>query len=133
MAASIALATVAMIAAASATFAPGGRADHSIGAGATTVVTESRIDLCRAVVDFTARPPGTWADLGPAAAPAASAIVFGVEQAQVDPLCVAVALRDGKGWGALMNLGQVILRAAMVTPWTDPWDMKSQGSACEGS
>ena len=131
MAASIALAAVALVATASAAFTPDGRVDSATGSNhRVAALAERRDDLCRVVVDLAAPPSGTWAALRPTA-PVASAIVFGVERAQIDPLCLALAFRAGKGWGALMSVAEVIWRASMVPPWSDgTLDVKSRGSVC---
>ena len=130
MAASIALAAVALAATASAAYAPDGHADPGMTANhGMTVLAGAPADQSRVVVDLAAPSPGAWTAPRPSTQ-VASAIVFGVERAQVDPFCLALAFRDGRGWGALMSVAEVVWRASMMPPWTDAWDMKSRGSAC---
>lgn len=130
MAASIALAAVALVATASAAFTPDGRVPPVMDGSHPAAVLDAPSDHpCRVLVDPDAPPPGTWAALRPAV-PLASTIVFGVERTQVDPLCLVLAFRDGRGWGALITVAEVIWRASMAPPWRDTWDMKTRGAAC---
>ena len=123
MAATIALAAVVMVAAASTPFAPEGRTDDA------AVMVQPGSDLCRVVAHLPAHSSTAWSAIRPAA-PLASAIVLGIERAQIDPLCLAMAFRDGKGWGALMTVAEIVWRGSMMTPWGDAWDVKARGAVC---
>lgn len=130
MAASIALVAAALFTTATAAFTPDVRAEPDMGAThGMAMLAEPRQAMCHVVVDLTTPSAGAWAALRPAA-PLASAIVFGLERAEVDPLCLALAFRDGQGWGALMTVAETIWRASMVTPWSDAWSLNARGSAC---